>query len=254
MSRIKYQLKKRLTRLVSKHYKGFGIHSPYTFHLVRNVIEAKTHYYPFHRLDRQRNKMLIQLKEKLNQATLSKDERFWIQSECADLKDCTRRQRLLFRLLNFTNPKKVAFLGDDSGLNLSFLAKVDSRRIVHCLGARDFAQSLATTVFNDNGIFNVAFSTLASELNQDFDFVQISRTVSDVLIKEFEDNIDRYLSSECFLIVEDIGKQAKMKQFWERLKLQERFSVSLDLFDVGIIFARKGMKKQDHNLSAWSYK
>jgi len=160
----------------------------------------------------------------------------------------------LFRLLNFTNPKKVAFIGDDSGLNLTFLAKVDSRRKVHCLGSRLFARSLSGSLLRDYGISNVSFSILDNDENQKFDFVQISRTVDDAVLIEFENNLDRYLNTECFLIVEDISKQEGKRLLWERLKKLKRFSVSLDLFDVGILFARKGMKKQDHNLSARSYK
>lgn len=254
MPRIKYLLKKRFTRLISKHYRGFGIHSPYTFHLVRNVIEPKIHYYPFHKLDRQCKKMLSILKEKLNHETLCEDERLWFRTEYAHLKGSTKFHRLLFRLLNFTNPKKVAFIGDDSGLNLTFLAKVDSRRKVHCLGSQVFARNFSDSILSDYGISNVAFSSLKTEANQNFDFVQISRTISDTVLFEFENNLDRYLNTECFLIVEDISKQAGMRLLWERLKKQDRFSVSLDLFDVGILFARRGMKKQDHNLRARSYK
>jgi len=254
MPRIKYQLKKRFTRLISKHYRGFGIHSPYTFHLVRNVIEAKTHYYPFHQLDRQCKKLLSLLKGKFNQESLCEDECLWIKSEYTHLKESTRRHRLLFRLLNFTNPKKVAFIGDDSGMNLTFLAKVDSRRKVHSLGSRLFARNLSGSLLRDYGISNVSFSTFKDDENQNFDFVQISRTVNDDVLIEFENNLDRYLNTECFLIVEDISKQEGKRLLWERLKKLERFSVSLDLFDVGILFSRKGMKKQDHNLSARSYK
>jgi len=198
--------------------------------------------------------MLSILKEKLNKEALCEEERLWYETEYTHLKDSTKLHRLLFRLLNFINPKNVAFIGDDSGQNLAYLAKVDSRRKVHCLGSRVFARSFTSPILSDSGILNVVFSALNSEMNQAFDFVQISRTISARALFEFENNLDRYLNTECFLIVEDISKQEEMRLLWERLKRQERFSVSLDLFDVGILFSRKGMKKQDYNLSSRSYK
>jgi len=193
--------------------------------------------------------MLSILKEKLNQEALCEDERLWLEAEHAYLKDSTKLHRLLFRLLNYTNPKKVAFIGDDSSLNLSYLAKVDSRRKVYCLGSRIFARSFSIPILRDIGISNVEFSALNSETNQAFDFVQISRSICAGSLLEFENNLDRYLNFECFLIVEDISKQDEKRLLWERLKKQERFSVSIDLFDVGILFSRKGMKKQDYKLS-----
>jgi len=212
------------------------------------------HYYPFRKLERQCQKILSILKEKLNKEALCIEERLWIETEYAHLKDSTKLHRLLFRLLNFANPKNVAFIGDDSGQNLAYLAKVDSRRKVHCLGSRVFVRSFSKPILSDYGILNLTFSALNSEENQAFDFVQISRTISVSTLFEFENNLDRYLNAECFLIVENISKQDEMRLLWERLKKLERFRVSLDLFDVGILFSRKGMKKQDYKLSSRSYK
>jgi len=87
-----------------------------------------------------------------------------------------------------------------------------------------------------------------------FDFIQISRLVSPKVLLAFEDNIDKYLNVESYLIIENINRDEKMMSLWNRLKKMDRFTVGLDLFDVGILIARKGLKKQEHNLSARSYK
>lgn len=86
------------------------------------------------------------------------------------------------------------------------------------------------------------------------DFVHISRTVDSSVLSEFEMNIETYLNQEAFLVIENINKDEARNAFWNRMKQSNFFNVSLDLFDVGILIARKGLKKQDHNLSARSYK
>lgn len=254
MPHLKYQVQKRFTRLVSKHYRGFGIDSPFIYHIVRNVIEAKMHYYPFKKLDRQCRNMLSVLKEKVLDESLNVEQAFWFKSEYEHLKDCTKLNRFLFRLVNFVNPQNIAFIGDDSGLNLTYLAKVDTRRNLFCLGARPYANAFSQSILKEQGVSNLRFSELEVCNNHAFDLIQISRTVAPEVLLEFEKNLDKYLNTESYLIIENINKEKGMNLLWNRFKKMERFNVSLDLFDIGILIARKGLKKQNHNLSSSSYK
>ncbi|MGZ2371207.1 hypothetical protein ACXR6G_15620 [Ancylomarina sp. YFZ004] len=218
------------------------------------MIEAKMHYYPFKKLDRQRQNMLLVLKEKILDEALDGEQALWLKSESEHLKDCTKLNRFIFRIVNFANPKTLAFIGDDSGLNLTTLVKVDTRRNLFCLGARTYACNFAQSILKEQGVFNLSFSELELSKNQTFDLIQISRTVASEVLLEFEKNIDKYLNKESFLIIENINKEEERNLLWKRLIKLERFNVSLDLFDVGILIAREGLKKQDHNLSSSSYK
>ncbi|RXQ96112.1 hypothetical protein EO244_04510 [Ancylomarina salipaludis] len=252
MPHFKYHIQKRFTRLISRHYRGFGLDSPFVYHFVRNVIEAKMHYYPFRKLDRLCQNILSVLEGAISNKNLKEDENLWYVSEFNHLKDCTKLNRFIFRLVNFVNPKSLAFIGDDSGLNLIYLAKTDTRRDLYCMGARGFVHDFAHPILKEQALSNIVFSDLNTDLN--FDFIQISRSVSSEVLLKFEQNLDKYLNEECYLIIENINRDEKMISLWDRLKKLDRFTVSLDLFDVGILIARKGLKKQEHNLSARAYK
>lgn len=252
MPHFKYHVQKRFTRLISRHYRGFGLDSPFVYHFVRNVVEAKMHYYCFKKLDRLCRNICSVLEAKILNEKLNEDHKLWYESELAHLKDCTKLNRFLFRMLNFVNPQNLAFIGDDSALNLIYLAKTDTRRDLHCIGVRGFVLDFARPILKEQVVSNVMFSDLGT--NQTYDFVQISRSVSSAVLLDFEQSLDSYLSEECYLIVENINRDEKMMSLWHRLKQLDRFTVSLDLFDVGILIARKGLKKQEHNLSARSYK
>ncbi len=252
MPHLKYQIQKRFTRLISKHYRGFGIDSPYVYYLVREIIEAKMHYYPFKKLERQGRNILSEIEEKLQVDDLDENEYLWLEAESQYLKECDKLNRLLFRLVNFIQPSRLALMGNDSGLALSYLAKVDSRRIVHCLNSNAFACHFSQNVLNENRITNVDYSNL--ENSHSFDFIHISRSIEADVLKIFETDIDRYLNENSFLVVENINKDERMHLFWNRLKSMKRFNVSLDLFEVGILIARNGLKKQDYILSVNAYK
>ncbi len=254
MPHLKYQVQKRFTRLISRHYRGFGINSPYIYHLVREVIEAKMHYYPFKKLDRLCRNMVSDVEKRILKESLSKEQNLWLKNEFNRLNGCTQLYRFLFRLVNYLNPKRIAFLGDDSGLLLSYLAKVDRRRDLLCLGSRNFVSDYSRSILKEQRISNVKYSEFSLIDKTAFDFIHISRSVDANVLIEFESNIESYLNEESYLVVENINRDERMIELWSRLKKMERFNVSLDLFDVGILIARKGLKKQDYNLSASSYK
>lgn len=254
MPHFKYQVQKRFTRLVSRHYRGFGIDSPYTYHLVRDVIEAKMHYYPFKKLDRQCRKVISKINEKSRDKALSEEESLCLKNELDRLNDCTKLYRFLFRLVNYLNPECLAFIGDDSGLLLSYYAKIDSRRDILSLGSRKFASNFSRLVLKEQAVSNVQFCDFSSVKKSACDFIHISGSVDANVLLEFEDNLEVYLNKESYLVIENIHRDDKMIRLWDRLKAIDRFNVSLDLFDIGILIARKGLNKQDYNLSASSYK
>ncbi len=254
MPHLKYQVQKRFTRLISRHYRGFGISSPYIYHLVREVVEARMHYYPFKKLDRLCRNMISDIEEKSLKKSLSEEQNLWFKNEFNRLNACTQLYRFLFRLVNYLNPKRIAFLGDDSGLLLSYLAKVDRRRDLLCLGTRAFVSDYSRSILKEQGISNVKYSEFSLMNKTAFDYIHISRSVDANVLIEFESNLESYLKEESYLVVENINRDEKMIELWSRLKKMERFNVSLDLFDVGILIAQKGLKKQDYNLSASSYK
>ena len=254
MPHLKYQVKKRFIRLISRHYRGFGIDSPYVYHLVREVIEAKMHYYPFKKLDRLCRNLISDLKAKTLSESWNEEQNLGIQAEIYRLNGCTHKYRFLFRLVNFTKPKTLAIIGDDSGLLLSYMAKVDSRRNLLCLGTCSFFLDFSQSILKEQGISNVKFSDFNLIGEKVFDFIHISKSVDSNVLIEFENNLDRYLNKESYLVIENIHRDEKMIQLWDRLKKMDQFNVSLDLFDVGILIARKGLKKEDYNLSASSYK
>jgi hypothetical protein len=156
--------------------------------------------------------------------------------------------------VNFTKPNTLAIIGDDSGLLLSYMAKVDSRRDLLCLGTRSFFLDFSQSILKEYGISNVKYSDFSLINKKTFDFIHISRSVDSKVLIEFENNLEKLLNKESYLVIENINRDEKMIQLWDRLKKMDRFNVSLDLFEVGVLIVRDGLKKQDYNLSSSSYK
>ena len=249
MSRIQYQLKKRLYRLKTYRRKGFGIHSPFVFHLVTNVIEAKLNYYAFQQLSPCRDKA-IQLLGKIGKKESGNSpfaKRYWEEEQ--EVKSGEALDRLLFRLMNFSRSKTPAYFGGGLGLSIAYLAKVDSRINVSWIDReQDFKQVSDDFLQNQIGVRNIRNLTLKdlNKVEEPFDFAVFSDNCTPELYQNIAANCHKYFTNRCFVIVKDIYKNENVNQFWLKLKEMDRFSVSFDLFHLGILIAKSGMQKQSY--------
>ncbi len=63
-------------------------------------------------------------------------------------------------------------------------------------------------------------------------------------IRYFEQCLEK-CTSDSVLLFDDIYWSKGMAEAWENIKQHPRVSVTLDLFQVGIVFIREGQSKQD---------
>jgi len=249
MGRIHYQLKKRLYRLKAYRRKGFGVHSPFVFHLITNVIEVKLAYYAFHELSAYRKKVLSILKTELKNKISEKVVAAKYTNEMQFVKSSEAMDRLQFRLLNFWHSKQAAYFGSGIGFSLSYLAKVDSRVNISWFDRGEyFTRNSDELLKNQLGIRNyqeVEYESFSTE-NSEFDFVVFSANTNPLVLDDMIKNKHRFLNRKCMVLVQNPHKNETIELFWKKMKQAEDFSVSLDLFHLGILIAREGMFKQDY--------
>lgn len=249
MSRIQYQLKKRMHRLKAYRRKGFGIHSPYTFYLITNVIEAKLHYYAFAKLKNQRKSAIKFVKALIKEQEIDSITKSNLQQEIKILNSGESVDRLIFRLLNFSKAKYPVYVGSDMAYTAAYMAKVDSRNKIKKVKTFSQLENIADEiVWNPLKINNVLKSSISefSGAKEKSDFVVVSDTSSAEDLEYLLENYNNILSESCFLIVLNMYKTKNMEKVWLQLREKQMFRISLDLFHVGILISRKGMQKQNY--------
>lgn len=249
MGRIKYQLKKRLYRLKAYRRKGFGVHSPFTYHLIANVIEAKLHYYAFTQLSPYRKIVVKALKSKLKEDHFDKSLAKRYKEEVQHIESSDSIDRLIFRLMIFWNAKLPAYFGSGVGFEMSYMAKADSRVNVSWFVRGELFSEYSDDLFrNYLGIQNYKSLNYddIEKANQVFDFLVFSKNTSSKVLLYFLENYECILCKRCMIIIQNLHENESIKLFWNQLKKLERISVSLDLFHMGILISRDGMQKQDY--------
>ena len=110
----------------SRHHRsgGFGIHSPFAFNFVQNVLGERYPYYAYARIAKWR----ATAKAALGGC--------WPHSSLISLNEA----RMLFRIANFFNPSQLLVIGARSGVSAASVKAVSSQSVLH-LFSPQYAQS-----------------------------------------------------------------------------------------------------------------
>lgn len=110
----------------SRHHRsgGFGIHSPFAFNFVQNVLGERYPYYAYARI------------AKWRATAKAASGGCWPHSSLISLNEA----RMLFRITNFFNPLQLLVIGARSGVSAASVKAVSSQSVLH-LYSPQYAQS-----------------------------------------------------------------------------------------------------------------
>ena len=206
---------------------GFGVHSPWAYDLIDNVINERHPYYAYEDL----YPFWEKAPQNLPQYPQSRDE-------------------LLFRLVNRFNPKYILEIGTGAGVSTGYLASVSKQSKVVTV---DFPHSGQKEVRrNLNRIPNIEYitadviKTVQDILDSDTkpQFIHVAHTA---LWREVVEMILPYAKPHTVVVVEDMGKKQK-KEWWKEIILDERVGVTFQMKKVGLLFFDHKMAKQHYVL------
>lgn len=222
-----YRPSRGATRLLYKirHHRGHGIHSPFVFDLITNVIEERSTFYAYEDIKKHL--------EYFTNITATPN----------------KTHRLLFKLVNRFSAKRILELGSGIGLSTLFLTAHSSE--TSCVSVElicdkyNSAQMLYKGWERDIKQSNVEFPVLNQK--QDCIYVNLRNYKTDSLhlINYLFSSVDDY----SFIVMDEIRTNKKSQALWKEIISRENVIISLDLFHLGILFFDKKYYKQNYKLS-----
>ncbi len=239
----------------AKYYKGHGVHSPFAFDLITNVIEGKNDFYCFDKIESLRAKMLRDDRsifvEDFGTGTSRKRKISKIAK--VSVKKKTQSQ-LLFKLANQTNPRVIFELGTSLGITTSYLASVNSNSKCYSFEGSEALIDVAKKNIEDLGLSNVTFikgdinKTLDSVLNEietlDFVFFDANHT-KEATLNYFKACLKKISQTSVF-VFDDIHLSKDMFDAWNEIIRCSHVKVSIELFSMGIVYFYPKLQKQDY--------
>ena len=244
-----YSAARRYLRFLLKVNSIQRIHSPFVFKYMSEVVYNKSPYYVFKSLDLLRGKLgLDQSRLRIEDLGAgSKGGSKKKRSVSSILKRSVKRKKhaeLLFRMVCENRPSTILELGTSLGLTSIYLSKAAPRsRLITMEGSTelaDFAKDLFTKYKFRNieqiiGNFDhVLEDALQSATSIDFAFVDGNHREEETL--KYLNLIMDKMGEDGLIVLDDIHWSGGMESAWERAKAMKRVSLSIDLFEMGILF------------------
>ncbi len=207
--------------------RGFGVHSPWAYDLIENVINERHPYYAYEDL-----------------------YPFWEKAPQYLPQYPQSRDELLFRLVNRFNPRFILEVGTGAGVSTGYLASVSRQSRVVTV---DYKHPAGKEVRQNLKKFpNIEYIAAdVAETVQDIldsgtipQFIHIAHTA---LWKEVVEMILPYATPDMVIVVEDMGKKQK-KEWWSELIKDERIGVTFQMKKLGLLFFNSKMTKQHYVL------
>lgn len=231
---------------------GHGVHSPFAFRLISLIINEDALYYFYKEIDlaanqQAKNKQIIPYSI-YGQLQSNKAIRRIVHTHCP-----IKKEHLLFRLANHTQGLKQLHIGSDFGLatialsGFSTKCQVDliesSQGVSEILANSALNNKLSSTEMSDRS----AESVLEGYTNELYELIYISRfnQITDPLL--MADRLTNLLQENSLLIVDGINCNRQAKVLWKALRKKDPFTLSIDLYHLGLLFVKPQMYKISYN-------
>lgn len=245
-------------RYLLRSFHLHGIHSPFVYELNKDVFREKTSFYAFRDIESIRAKLLL-TDQKIKVEDLGAGSRKDNASH-RRIKDIaryalkpTKKAQLMFRLVNHLKPETILELGTSLGVTTAYLAKAAPKaKIVTIEGSPEIAK-IAELNFGKLEISNVeqsvnsfenALSEEIAELEK-LDFVFFDGNHQKQPTLNYFHQCLEYSEEDSVFVFDDIHWSKGMKEAWNEIKKHPKVTVSIDLFDLGIVFFKQDQAQQN---------
>ncbi len=234
---------------------GHGIHSPFVFDLVKNVLNDKRDFYAFSPIESMREQLkldqtILQVDDlgagsavsKSNQRSVSQIARHSLKSK--------KLAQFLFRMVNYYQPQIIVELGTSFGLSTAYMAAANPNANVFTIEGSPAIAAVAKKNFEKLNLYNTrllegGFDAILSSLLQhikrvDFAFIDGNHRL-DPTMRYFE-LLLKYSSENTILVFDDIHWSEEMELAWRKIQDHPTVMCTVDLFFLGLVFLRKDFK------------
>ena len=253
-------LKKYLQYLLkASNGKGHGVHSPFVFTFIKEVLNKKASNPIISLIEKQRklleaNHQMVQVWDRgAGSRQVNNSERSIKQIAKAALKP-KKYSQLLYKIIAFYKPSQILEMGTSLGITTCYLATAHaSANVVTMEGAPKVA-AIAKNTFSELGIHNIKI------MEGDFDdnlpqYLHSIEKVGVVYVDgnhryeptmRYFENLLQKSNEDSVLIFDDIHWSAEMEKAWDEIKNNPSVTLTIDLFFIGLVFVRKAQKQKEH--------
>jgi predicted O-methyltransferase YrrM len=239
-------------QFTAKHHKGHGVHSPFVFSLIEDILNEKHPFYAFKSIESARTNLLsdhsvIYVND--HGTGSSRDRKISeIARQCLKSK---KEAQMLFRLACQMQPNNILELGTSLGVTTLYLSSARPSANIYTIEGCPNIANIANQVFRNEKANNITsiVGNIDTELPKvlskieslDMVFFDANHT-KEATLNYFYKCLEKANDNSIF-IFDDIYWSEGMTEAWKEIYENPAVTYSIDLFHLGIIFFKKEWKK-----------
>jgi predicted O-methyltransferase YrrM len=258
-SKIQLSVKWFRYLVLASNSRGHGIHSPFVYELVREVLNDKRNYYAYEKIESVRAELLLDQKilhiDDFGAGSIQPAQKEKKISEIAAGSLSSKKfGKLLFRLANFYRARQIIELGSSLGISTSYLASADAGSQVITLEGSPAIACVAAETFKKLGLNNIILATGRFEETMVKDIPAISKADLVFLdgnhrkkpVLEYFEHFLKNLTPASLFIIHDIHWSTEMEEAWAIIQNHPGVKMTIDIFSAGLVFFREEFQVKQH--------
>lgn len=237
-----------------------GIHSPFVYNLITNVLRDKRQFYAFEEIGQVRkdigksDELIILSEYGAPSKTMATQRTLASIVRKASLRP--KYGKLLFRLANYFQPVNILEIGTGLGISTAYIALAKrNANMITIEGEEELAEEAQLTfdqldidhVTIKTGPFSKELPAALEELSSlDFAFIDGNHRYQATL--DYFYQCKSIAHNGTILVFDDIRWSSEMMEAWQTIVRDQSVTLSIDLFFVGIVFFNQELSKEHYTL------
>lgn len=238
-----------------------SLQSPFVYGFYKNIIRRENTNPLFEGIEKVRGNLKsdrneIKVKDLGAGSIVSGGEKRKVSSIANHTLAPAKNSRLYYRLIEDLGAGTVLELGTSLGINTMYMAApLCVKKLITVEGCPETASMAAQ---NFSGFSNFKIELLNKPIDQALDHIFNRVNMLDVVLFDahhtYEATMDYYqrckphIHEHSILIFDDIHWSKGMTRAWDRIRQEVEVTLTIDLFDIGIVFFKKELEKEDYVL------
>jgi predicted O-methyltransferase YrrM len=256
-----FQLAKKYLHyyITASNGKGHGVHSPFVFDFITNVLNDKKQYYCYGVIEKQRQALLsdesvIEIEDFGAGSAVMKSNKRVVKKIAASSLKPKKFAQLLFRIVHYYQPSNILELGTSLGITTCYLAEGNKQaNVFTCEGStsiatiakKNFDKLQLTYIELVQGNFAATLQPLLDKIGT-IDLAFIDGNHRKIPTIDYFQKLLQHAHSNTILIFDDIHWSAEMEEAWSLILQHSAVTMSIDLFFIGLIFINPDFKVKQH--------
>ncbi len=242
----------------ARHFRGYGLHSPFIFGLYKWVISKKDD--EMLESIKKFRKYLMKSNELIHcESDAGAGSRYSGQKNQTKLSSLVKHSsvphkygKILYYLVNTLKPVNILELGTSVGISTLYMALAGEKSKVWSIEgcadkiriAEDNMQTLGiNNLYLYNGWFDEQLPKVLHHMpSVDMVFIDGDHRMENIL--DYFELILDYVHNDTILVLDDIHWSPGMESAWDEIRYYEEVRVSVDLFRMGIVFFKKELSPE----------